>query len=265
MMMRFKLRLADHWVELVEGATIIGRDADATIVLDDDLVSRRHAMIEVSGGQAVLRDLDSRNGTFLNNQRVTEAVVLQNGDRIGIGDHVLDVRVQGQSEAQTEATRRPTLSGAKMPTMAAGPAAAVETREMDVLDKYVRLGRWRAVENLLKGRVAVLMERPGEFSVDHPKAAGVLEAMVGLAENTMSPQWIDRLFRLCLTQGWLLPASLRDRIYRVIRALGETGGKGLADYVSLWQDPSRWSKLGKEDQDRIRMLGELVRMYQRNR
>src|SRR5687768_16140227 len=44
----------------------IGRDGDNDIVLDADSVSRRHAKIERRGGDAFLVDLDSTNGTFVN-------------------------------------------------------------------------------------------------------------------------------------------------------------------------------------------------------
>ncbi len=257
---RFQLRLADHWLELPEGATIIGRDSAATIVLDDDLVSRRHAVIEIKAERATLQDLDSRNGTFLNSVRVEGRVELTSGDRIGIGNHVLEIRLHGE----TQGAHRPTLNGQRLPTMAQVPASVVETGEMDVLTKYVQLERWREVENLLKGRVSALMEKPGRISVDDPKAISVLGAMVALAEQSLSPVWLDRLFRLCLSQGWKVPSDILDRIYRVLRASGDTGGDALAQYVTHWQTDSFQAKLTASEKDRIRMLGDLVRMYRRH-
>lgn len=62
----------------------IGRSHSSDIAVDDPLVSRRHAVIEI-GREAVLRDTGSSNGTFLNGRRVSRGVPLSAGDRIGIG------------------------------------------------------------------------------------------------------------------------------------------------------------------------------------
>lgn len=66
----------------------IGRDPANTIVLDSDSVSRRHAVIEVCESGRVLRDLDSTNGTYLNDIQIRSAI-LANGDQIKVGDTIL--------------------------------------------------------------------------------------------------------------------------------------------------------------------------------
>ena len=63
---------------------VIGRRDDADILLGDDGVSRRHASIRVSGDHALLRDLGSANGTYVDGARVAEAT-LANGSRVHIG------------------------------------------------------------------------------------------------------------------------------------------------------------------------------------
>ena len=63
----------------------IGRDSSQTILLDDPFISRHHARIENKAhGEYVLTDMSSRNGTFLNGNKVYKAV-LKNNDRIKIG------------------------------------------------------------------------------------------------------------------------------------------------------------------------------------
>lgn len=63
----------------------IGRGDGCTIKIDDKKASRQHAVIEVTAQGAAIRDLDSRNGTFLNTNRIQNAV-LAKGDVIKIGD-----------------------------------------------------------------------------------------------------------------------------------------------------------------------------------
>ena len=70
----------------VDQSSVIGRVPDVEMRLRDDDVSRRHAEFQVVGATVSLRDLGSRNGTFLNEQRLgSEAVVLNDGDKIKIG------------------------------------------------------------------------------------------------------------------------------------------------------------------------------------
>ena len=64
--------------------TIIGRGGKATIRLIDDGISREHAEVAIEGGEVVLRDLGSTNGTFCNGVKV-EARKLADGDKILVG------------------------------------------------------------------------------------------------------------------------------------------------------------------------------------
>jgi len=68
-------------------ALTIGREPDATLFIDHHIVSRRHAMITYANGCYLLRDLGSRNGTFLNDKRLDpfSVHILQPHDKIRIG------------------------------------------------------------------------------------------------------------------------------------------------------------------------------------
>ena len=63
---------------------MVGRDRTCTIVLAHPAVSRRHARITVAGQAPVLEDLQSANGTYVNNARI-ERVVLKPGDIVRFG------------------------------------------------------------------------------------------------------------------------------------------------------------------------------------
>ncbi|MCP4634372.1 MAG: FHA domain-containing protein [candidate division Zixibacteria bacterium] len=62
----------------------IGRTNENDIVLDNKAVSRKHALIELKGGTAVVIDNESLNGTFVNNRKVTEEII-NDSDTITIG------------------------------------------------------------------------------------------------------------------------------------------------------------------------------------
>lgn len=84
---------------LVEGATRIGRAPDNELVFPSPSVSGHHALIEAGAAFRVL-DLESRNGTFLNGDRVDGGKALRDGDRLRIGLEVhLHIRLQAEAAA----------------------------------------------------------------------------------------------------------------------------------------------------------------------
>ena len=80
-----------------EGATI-GRSSSSGVFLDDVTVSRSHAVVEKKGTAFVLRDSGSLNGTYVNNESVSE-ISLKTGDQIQIGKfHLLFVCDHGKGK-----------------------------------------------------------------------------------------------------------------------------------------------------------------------
>ena len=70
----------------VDGSSmVIGRDEGVDIALLDGRISRRHARISIDDDGCMLEDLDSRNGTFLNGERLTAPRRLREGDKIYLG------------------------------------------------------------------------------------------------------------------------------------------------------------------------------------
>jgi pSer/pThr/pTyr-binding forkhead associated (FHA) protein len=69
----------------------IGRSETADHTVYSSKVSKEHAAIEVAGQRYVVRDLDSTNGTFVNEERVRQQATLKNGDTLRIGRVELSV------------------------------------------------------------------------------------------------------------------------------------------------------------------------------
>ena len=88
---------------LTEGEHVLGRDEGVSIRIDARGVSRRHARIVVRAGRSSLEDLDSKNGTFCGDDRVTSTRTLKDGDVIGLGRRVKVVfhqRVVEETESE---------------------------------------------------------------------------------------------------------------------------------------------------------------------
>jgi hypothetical protein len=69
--------------------TLIGRQPDCDIFLDDVTVSRKHAILIDSGGEFRVEDQGSLNGTFLNKKRIEGSARVEDGDELQIGKYRL--------------------------------------------------------------------------------------------------------------------------------------------------------------------------------
>ncbi len=77
----------------LEGAPILlGRGADATVRLDDDYVSTRHARFVRNGDDWYIEDLGSTNGTYIGSQRITTPVVVAVGVQVRVGKTIAELK-----------------------------------------------------------------------------------------------------------------------------------------------------------------------------
>ncbi len=73
---------------LLDMVSTLGRTSDNTIVFESSQVSRHHAQIRLLPAGAVIEDMGSTNGTYINNRRLVEPHTLSPGDRVRIADYV---------------------------------------------------------------------------------------------------------------------------------------------------------------------------------
>jgi pSer/pThr/pTyr-binding forkhead associated (FHA) protein len=88
------------------GPVTVGRAGDADLVLADELVSRHHARITPSGSGAVVEDLGSRNGTFVNGEAVPGPTHLVPGDQLQLGVTLVELRSATQIAERPSAVHR---------------------------------------------------------------------------------------------------------------------------------------------------------------
>ncbi len=126
------------------GTIEIGRDPSAGLVLNDNQASRRHARIRAESGGAVVEDLGSSNGTFVNSNELHAPTHVTAGDEVLIGVSVIQVRSVEQVAAQQSAVRsipaglaaaprRPTFVDPKVDESAAPKATRSGVPELDRL------------------------------------------------------------------------------------------------------------------------------------
>jgi pSer/pThr/pTyr-binding forkhead associated (FHA) protein len=229
--------------ELVPGVTVVGRGDGCQLVLDDPLISRRHACFVVDDRDVVLKDLGSTNGVLVNGVRVEELQVIVPGDHITIGHHDAElcwvpfsaverdrslprpsVRPAADTMVDQRAPGRPIDSWESEST----EAARVLEMLAGVAEKAFELGRDADAERILKRPLEMLLERvESSGRIDAREAGEAALLAVRLARATGHANWIDFVFRLFLALGKLLPSSVVDELHIAVRA---APGVSLSDF-----------------------------------
>ncbi len=214
---------------------VIGRDPSCDVVVDDHLVSRRHAQLEVDPqGHVVLRDLGSRNGTFVDGKRVEGPVVLAGNERIGIGDAELTLA------SEVESGPRPDSKDPMVGTMLGRYRidAKIDEGAMGTvyLAEHTRLGKKVALkvmaQRLFRNQVArqrFVDESRVVASLDHPNIIPVFDADEVQDELYIAMRYVDGedLGHLLDREGALDPNRAISIISQVGAALDAAHAHGL--------------------------------------
>lgn len=84
--------LKGHTIALAASPILLGRAQEATLVLEDDYASARHARLFPQGSRWFIEDLGSTNGTYLAEQQLTRALPVELGVPVRIGKTVIELR-----------------------------------------------------------------------------------------------------------------------------------------------------------------------------
>jgi hypothetical protein len=205
---------------LLPGSYVIGRSSTCHIVIAQPLVSRRHAQLSVTARSAIVTDLGSINGVFLNGRRIDAPAPLSSGDTLSIGGEELAIRLQQSVSSVRPQRTVDTLSGAdpvvpsgdsdppppsndfasydSEPPTAAGPSGGLRVIGA-VAERAIAAGRPREAEEMMRYHLTAALDdvRAGRrVAADTVDVA--LEYGVKLALATGSGQWFDYAVDLLL-------------------------------------------------------------------
>lgn len=143
-----------------EGA-VIGRETSANLCIAESAVSRRHSKLQKTGDDYVINDLDSLNGTFVNDVPV-KSRVLQHGDRIRIGESqflfLLFEGDESSKSSQIELDERQVLSGSTV-QIRFDDALYLMARDLSALMKVgTTINAIRGLEELQERLLMLLFE-----------------------------------------------------------------------------------------------------------
>jgi pSer/pThr/pTyr-binding forkhead associated (FHA) protein len=279
--MAVRLRYLAHDLEVPMGQFLIGRTPECQLSLDDPLVSRRHAILEITPDGVFVQDLGSRNGVFVNGERAEVRTRLSEGDVIKIGtqDLVLsgigdvpsvprpsarkfdmtktmqDVRV---SELVDDAP--PTSVNPRRPTTDPGRRVHGLSLIGGVADKALQLGRADEAERLLQRALqqTMLKARDGSLTPEHSEKAAIYA--IRLAGGTTRGLWIDYVFELYTVLRAPMPGRLVDELYAVVRKVKHGDLSVLRGYTACLREISHgFGPAERFIQQRIEGLERLLR------
>jgi DNA-binding winged helix-turn-helix (wHTH) protein len=93
-------------VVLTSGENVLGREGEGIVVVKSTTVSRRHARIVIEANAAVVEDLGSKNGTYVNDRQVSGPTPVIDGDQVRLGSMLFTFRLP-QPSASTETQTSP--------------------------------------------------------------------------------------------------------------------------------------------------------------
>jgi pSer/pThr/pTyr-binding forkhead associated (FHA) protein len=185
LIIKFNNEVVDH-IEMKQGDVKIGRKPGSDIFLDNLAVSGEHANIFTIGEDSFIQDLNSTNGTFINNKRITKHH-LRNGDAIVIGKHTL-VYVTEQVTKQSDfaktviinpGTRDSGIEPSAAPSAPVAPPAPPKTEQHGALfilsgaNSGKRIELTKSITNLGKtGKRAGTINRSTEGYLIAPSDGG---------------------------------------------------------------------------------------------
>lgn len=198
--------------ELTEGQTLIGRHPDCAITISQPSVSGRHAKIHGEGGGFALEDAGSRNGTFVNQQRIEGRVRLHHNDAIRFGDAVARFHDPAAARAATAAPPSPTSAKRVQATLelSAGQVDIDEAGEATITDKMAVSGRFGGLDVNPEAKLKAVLEISNNL-------AGTVDL------TALLPKILDSLFgifrfadRGCILlkddrTGKMVPRAMRHR------------------------------------------------------
>jgi predicted component of type VI protein secretion system len=248
--MRFRLRYLQHDLELNEGTFAVGRNASCQLSLDDPLVSRRHALFEVTGNSVTLEDLASRNGVIVNGHRIEGKVQLQVGDRILIGSQELTLLASrdplqsagmGIGKMTLPKMRVNTPSAAFLPVQIESDPEPSMVRRADqfkllsgVADKALAMGKAGEAERLLASALADVIESSRAGRPLPPTLVDQAAKFSSkLATATGKGGWADYVIELYAAQKRPCPAHVIDELYNAMRKVTSVDIHRLRSYVAM--------------------------------
>lgn len=239
----YALRLGTREYKLKNRLTTAGRSSAADIPLVGTLVSRRHATFTLTDSGVDVADHGSRNGVYVNGERLTGPLALRPGDIITIGDDSLtffELEEPGERRKETISDMRPVRPDQtpRLPSFS-DDDVSIATRRADafqllsgVVDKALALGRGEEAEHLIGTHlVAALADASTGRGVPADIARTAARYALKLCAATNKSNWLDFAVRLYRALAQPMPLPIVDEMYTLVGRMRGMDRALLRDYL----------------------------------
>jgi hypothetical protein len=239
----YALRFGAREYKLKNRLTTAGRSSAADIPLVGQLVSRRHATFTLTDSGVDVADHSSRNGVYVNGERITGPQALRPGDIITIGDDsmtLIELEEPGARDKKTISDMRPVRPDQtpRLPSFT-DDDQSVATRRADafqllssVVDKALALGRGEEAEHLIGTHLtAALADASTGRGVSPDIARTAARYALKLSAATNKSNWLDFSVRLYRALAQPMPLPIVDEMYTLVGKVRGLDRALLRDYL----------------------------------
>jgi len=235
---RFRLRFLLQEFDLAGPEVLIGRSSECHITIEDPLISRKHARVDIRGEEAFVCDLGSRNGVRINGRLVKGEQLLKDSDRLHLGTRELCFGVVGKQAPPPRPTGYMRLchacgtpypeGSASCPSCGAPGLADEDTMSGaiaepkrswtfhllgEVIERALASGRAVEAERLMRRAAKEIDERLAQGDRLEPgHIAMIASAAVRLAKLVGSSDWVAWALTLHRRQGMMLSDEVVERL-----------------------------------------------------
>lgn len=291
-MTRFLLRYRAIDVELSKAAFVVGRSPNCDLVLDDELVSRKHAVFRLTEKGVEVEDLGSRNGVRVNGNKISSPTPLKHGDLTRIGSQELVLQVVSVTGDKRRDITAHTVEITVCPhcsipvegdaTSCPHCNAALEPRPVsksrqsrrqvsisslrtitEIADKALNMGKHEEAERIISGIVnGVFLEAEKGYRPDEKELLNATAYALRLAAVTLRPRWIDIVFELYTISDLIMPAETIDHLYSLINILKYSNIVPVRAYVAKLNERS--ASYGANERFLVKRLEGMERLVSSN-
>jgi len=244
-----RIKYRSRRLQVQPGEYLIGRSRSCHVIIDDDLVSRKHARLTLEDSRLFLSDLSSRNGVFLNGKRIgLEPRVLVNNDIFTVGSEELHVCVDDSEQSREQSAVFEGLNESchllLKPSGLSMPERTETTNDLDLIgavaERALQAGHPRDAEKLLEMHLrAALLDAQGAKRTTPRIRQKAFDYGLLLAEATGRGEWFDYAIDLLCAERALCSHEQFAKLQKAAAQVPCIDVRRLKRYISILRSETR--------------------------
>jgi pSer/pThr/pTyr-binding forkhead associated (FHA) protein len=241
-----RIKYRSRRLQVQPGEYLIGRSRSCHVIIDDDLVSRKHARLTLEGNRSLfLSDLGSCNGVFLNGKRIgLERRVLVNNDIFTVGSEELLVCVDDSEQSALTEGLNESCHLLLKPSGLSMPERTETTNDLDLIgavaERALQAGHPSDAEKLLEMHLrAALLDAQGAMRTTTRVRQKAFDYALLLVEATGRGEWFDYAIDLLCAEKALCSHEQFTKLQKAAAQVPCIDVRRLKRYISILRSETR--------------------------